>query len=126
MLEYVVVNATIIVREIMKVVQNIKEIFIASLFVVTLVLPSLIQFSHQLTEEHEYTWCTEQKAHIHEGNLHCDSCSYHFTNFIYKVTSIPELEVPPIISKTTLGSTTPLCYSLPLTSKQLRAPPIFS
>ncbi|MBC8755108.1 hypothetical protein H2O64_10525 [Kordia sp. YSTF-M3] len=110
----------------MKVVQKIKEITIASLFVVTLVLPSLIQFSHQLTEDHEYTWCKEQKAHIHEGNLHCDSCTYHFTNFIYEVTSLPKLELPPIIFKTTLGSTTPLCNYAPLTSKQLRAPPIFS
>ena len=89
-------------------------------------LPSFIQFSHQLTEEHEFRTCHEQKAHIHENNVHCDSCEYHFTNFVYVTTSIPELQVPPIISKATLGSTTPLCYYLPLTNTQLRGPPIFS
>lgn len=110
----------------MKIVSNIKEIIIATLFVVALMLPSIIQFSHQLTEDHEYTLCKEQKTHLHQDNSHCDSCTYHFTNFIYEVSSVPALELPPIISITTLGSTTPLCNHAPLTSKQLRAPPIFS
>lgn len=110
----------------MKIVHNIKEMIIASLLLVTMMLPSLIQFSHQLIEEHEYTWCTEQKAHIHEGKVHCETCSYHFTNFIYEVYKLPKLDVPPIISKTTLGSTRALCNHSPQTSKQLRAPPTFS
>jgi hypothetical protein len=110
----------------MKTVKNIKEILIASLLLVTLTLPSFIQFSHQLEEEHEYSTCHEQQEHIHESNVHCDLCNYHFTNFYFEFTSLPELQVSPIISKTTLGSTTPLCYNLPLTNKQLRAPPIFS
>lgn len=110
----------------MKKTTNIKEIVIAALLFITLTLPSCIQFSHQLVEEHEYTTCDEQKEHIHENNVHCDLCNYHFTNFYFEFTSLPELQVSPIISKTTLGSTTPLCYNLPLTNKQLRAPPIFS
>lgn len=110
----------------MKIVHNIKEIAIVSLFLITLILPPFIQFSHQLTEEHEYTVCKEQKTHIHENNVHCDTCSYHFSNFIYEATSLPNLVASPIISKTTLGSTTPLCCHLPLTSKQLRAPPTLS
>ncbi|WP_430408905.1 hypothetical protein [Kordia sp.] len=110
----------------MKIRINIKEICITSLLVITLALPSFIQFSHQVTENHDFITCHEQKVHIHENNLHCDSCEYHFTNFIYEVTKMPELQVPLIISETTLGSTTPLCYYLPLTNKQLRAPPTLS
>jgi hypothetical protein len=105
---------------------NIKEICITSLLIITLTLPSFIQFQHQLSENHDFISCHEQKAHIHENNLHCDSCEYHFSNFIYKVTTLPKLEVPPIISKATLGSTTPLCYYLPLTNKLLRGPPVLS
>ncbi|WP_298511635.1 hypothetical protein [uncultured Kordia sp.] len=110
----------------MKTVKNIKEILIASLLLVTLVLPSYIQFSHQLEEDHAYITCHEQEDHVHENNVHCDLCNYHFTNFYFEFTSYPELEVSPIISKSTLGSTTPLCYYLPLTNTQLRAPPVFS
>ncbi|MFK7747746.1 MAG: hypothetical protein AB8B65_05115 [Kordia sp.] len=110
----------------MKTVINIKEIIIATALLVTLMLPSYIQFSHQLEEEHVYITCHEQEEHIHENNVHCDLCDYHFTNFYFEYTSYPELQVTPIISKTTLGSTTPLCYNLPLTNKQLRAPPIYS
>ncbi|WP_046755769.1 hypothetical protein [Kordia jejudonensis] len=110
----------------MNTVTKIKEISLAALLLITLALPSCIQFSHQLEEEHEYTLCHEQAAHIHEVNLHCDLCSFHFSSFTYEFTSYPALDVPPIISKTTLGVVTPLCYHSPLTSKKLRAPPIFS
>ncbi|WP_298420416.1 hypothetical protein [uncultured Kordia sp.] len=110
----------------MKIIINIKEICIASLLVITLALPSFIQFSHQLLENHDIITCHEQKAHIHENNLHCDSCDYHFSNFIYEAIDLPELQVPPIISETTLGSTTQLCYDLPRTNTQLRAPPTLS
>ena len=110
----------------MKISFNIKEICITTVLIITLVLPSFIQFSHQLTENHEFNSCKEQKAHIHENNVHCDSCEYHFTNFVYVVTSVPQLEVIPIISRNTLGSTTPLCYYLPLTNKKLRGPPLYS
>ena len=82
----------------MKIGINIKEICITSLLIITLTLPSFIQFQHQLSENHDFISCHEQKAHIHENNLHCDSCEYHFSNFIYKVTTLPKLEVPPIIS----------------------------
>jgi hypothetical protein len=110
----------------MKIVFNIKEIFITSLLIITLALPSFIQFSHQLSESHDFSLCEEQKAHIHENNVHCDACVYHFSNFIYKVIGVTELIAPPIFSKNTLGSTTPLCNYAPLTNKLLRGPPSFS
>ncbi|EDP96031.1 hypothetical protein U8527_14070 [Kordia algicida OT-1] len=110
----------------MKIVINIKEIIITSVLFITLILPSCIQFSHQLLEEHEHVVCNEQSEHVHEAIVHCDLCDFNYSNFLFVFTSYPELQVSPIISKTTLGSTTPLCYSLPLTNKQLRAPPVYS
>ena len=110
----------------MKIVTKIKEISLASLLLITLMLPSFIQFSHQLVEKHEYKLCHEQEEHIHEVNVHCDLCSYHFTSFTFEFTSYPELTAPQIISKTTLGSTTPLCYYVPLRNKLLRGPPVLS
>lgn len=110
----------------MNIVIKIKEISLAALLLITLALPSCIQFSHQLEEDHEFTLCHEQEAHIHELNFHCDLCSFHFSSYAYEFTSYSTLDVPPIISKTTLGVVTPLCYYSPLTSKKLRAPPTFS
>jgi len=110
----------------MKIVGKIKEISLASLLLLTLMLPSCIQFSHQLVEEHEYKLCHETEEHIHEVNVHCDLCCYQFTSFTFEFTSYPELIAPTIISKTTLGSTTPLCYYSPLTNELLRGPPALS
>ncbi len=110
----------------MKPVTYIKEILIASLFLVTLMLPSFIQFSHQLEEEHSYNICHEQNDHIHENNMHCDMCDYQFSNFTFDFTGHPTLIVPPIISIATIGSTAPLCYFSPRTNTQLRAPPSIS
>lgn len=110
----------------MKIAINIKEVIIALVLLITLTLPSYIQFSHQLTEEHEHIACNEQKDHVHEGTVHCDLCEFQYSNFYFEFTSYPELQVSPIILKTTLGSVTPLCYRLPLTNTQLRAPPTFS
>ncbi|WP_146169746.1 hypothetical protein [Kordia periserrulae] len=110
----------------MKTVTNIKEILIASALLLVLTLPSFIQFSHQLTEEHEFTVCHEQNDHIHENVMHCDVCDFHFTSFYFEFLSYQESIVIPIISQTTIGTTTPLCYYLPRTNTQLRAPPVFS
>lgn len=110
----------------MNIVTKIKEISIASLLLITLMLPSGIQFSHELEEDHEFTLCHEQEEHIHELNVHCDLCSFHFSSYVYNFTSYPALDVPPIISKTTLGVITPLCYQLSRSTTQLRAPPVFS
>ncbi len=110
----------------MNIVIKFKEICLAALLLITLALPSCLQFSHQLEEGHEFTLCHEQEAHIHELNLHCDLCSFHFSSYTYQFTSYPELIIPPIISKTTLGTITPLCYYSLRTNTQLRAPPMFS
>lgn len=110
----------------MEILTKIKQISLASMFLITLALPSCIQFSHQLTEEHEFALCHEQEEHIHEINVHCDLCSFHFSSYFFEFTSYPELVIPPIISKTTLGSITPLCYYTLRTNTQLRAPPMVS
>ena len=110
----------------MNIVTKIKEIAFALLFLTVMAIPSVIQFSHQLEEEHGFTLCHEQEEHIHEVNVHCDLCTYHFSSYLYEFPSYPELDVTPIISKTTLGEVTPLCYYLPLTNTQLRAPPSLS
>ncbi|AXG71598.1 hypothetical protein KORDIASMS9_03855 [Kordia sp. SMS9] len=110
----------------MKTVTYIKEILIAALLLVTLTLPSFIQFSHQLEEEHTYSICLEQNDHIHENNVHCDICDYQFSNFYFEFVGHSALTITPIISIATIGSTTPLCYYLPRTNTQLRAPPSLS
>ncbi|KAB8152213.1 hypothetical protein EZY14_014290 [Kordia sp. TARA_039_SRF] len=110
----------------MKTVTNIKEILIASALLIVLALPSCIQFSHQLEEEHEFTICLEQNDHVHENAVHCDICDFHFTSFYFEFLSYQATILTPIISQTTIGSTTPLCYYLPRTNTQLRAPPTFS
>lgn len=110
----------------MNIVTKIKDNCIALLLLTIIAIPAFIQFSHQLEEEHEFIVCHEQEDHIHEVNIHCDLCTYHFTNYFYEFPSYPELDVPPIISETILEQVTHLCYYFPLTNKQLRAPPSFS
>ncbi|WP_420573866.1 hypothetical protein [Kordia sp.] len=110
----------------MKIVINIKEVIIASVLLIALMIPSYIQFSHQLTEEHEHIACNEQEDHFHEGSVHCDLCEFQYSNFYFEFESYPELQVSPIILKTTLGSVVASCYQSPFTNRQLRAPPVHS
>ncbi|WP_157547185.1 hypothetical protein [Kordia zhangzhouensis] len=107
----------------MEIIQKIKDICLACLLLLTLATPSFIQFSHQLIEEHETRTCHEQKEHIHENNVHCDLCTYHFSNYYFEFTSLPNLLVAPIISNPAEGTIKSLCHYLPLTNKRLRAPP---
>lgn len=110
----------------MKTGTYIKEILIAALLLITLTLPSFIQFSHQLEEEHTYTICNEKNDHIHENNMHCDICDFQLSTFFYEFTGHSAITIPSIISIATIGSTTPLCYYLTRTNTQLRAPPSLS
>ncbi|MEM6720711.1 MAG: hypothetical protein AAF611_15385 [Bacteroidota bacterium] len=67
--------------------------------------------------------CHEQDDHLHEKCFNCDIFDFQLSSFIFEFRSHSETIVTPIISKITLGTTTPLCHNLTLTNTQLRAPP---
>lgn len=107
--------------------KNIKNTIVSILLLTAMMVPSCIQFFHQLEEDHSFSICLEQNDHIHENSVHCDICDFQFSTFIFEFASHPKAIVTPIISKTTIGTTMPLCYNLALINTQLRAPPtVFS
>ena len=107
----------------MNAIQKIQEICLAALLLITLAIPASIEFTHQLTEEHETRTCHEQKTHMHENSVHCDLCTFHFSSFYIEFTNFENTLVAPIISNAVRGTTKALCHYTPLTNKRLRAPP---
>jgi len=136
----------------MKTKINIPKAIIASLLLITWVLPTYLHFSHHLEdghchnhtahhtkEKHSYNFgyiaCQKDHHHNHavsdekqdqltEYNVRCAVCDYQFSSFIYEFEIHPETIVTPIISKITHGVITSLCYSSSITNTQLRAPPM--
>ncbi|MEM6686664.1 MAG: hypothetical protein AAF617_12855 [Bacteroidota bacterium] len=110
----------------MKTEFNIQKIIIASLLFVAWTLPSYVQFSHVLEEDHSFTICHEHHDHLHEYSMHCDMCDYQFSSFTFEFENYPETIISPIISQISQGAIASLCYYSLLINTQLRAPPVLA
>ncbi len=105
--------------------QSLGKTIFALLFVIVLWLPASVQFFH-LFEDHQHFSCTETSTHFHKATSKCEIASFHLKSFHYQFTNY--LDVAILVIPVSVSST---YYSLELipfkpTSKQLRAPPIFS
>ena len=67
---------------------------------ILIILPSIVNFTHHIFEEHEV--CTEAKIHFHQNEIDCSTCfvlnntenSYtSYTEFNYKLVLIDELVI---------------------------------
>jgi len=71
---------------------NIVKNFTATIFVFALLLPTAVQIAHAF-ESHEHKTCTELSTHIHEKQLDCSICDFHFSNFNFTLHKYSEFAV---------------------------------
>jgi len=98
---------------------------VAVLFLLAIILPSAIQFSHMM-EGHEGIACNDQSNHIHKSEKSCETCAFKLTSLSYAIVKYPDL-LSAQISVRVSTSFTPIQFNRStFTNKQLRAPPVFS
>ena len=88
-------------------------------------MPSLVQAGHNIFEEHEHISCNEVKTHLHEADVDCSLCDFHFSSFDYE----PELTVELLPNITILTSEDHYSSSAFNTLQHtyfLRGPPVIS
>ncbi|MDP2687155.1 MAG: hypothetical protein Q8O62_08030 [Aequorivita sp.] len=104
--------------------KNIIKIFSAAIFAFALLLPTTVQFAHAF-ESHEHKTCTELSTHIHEKQLDCSICDFHFSIFNFTPNELPEFAVLHSFKKAQTVYLLPE-FKLNSTHYLLRGPPFFS
>ncbi len=61
----------------------------ATIFSLALLFPIFLQFSHTL-EGHDHATCADFSTHIHEKQLDCSICDFHFSIFNFSPAPLPE------------------------------------
>ena len=64
----------------------------ATIFSLSLLFPSFIQFAHTF-DDHKHELCTDISTHIHQQELDCSICDFHFSTFNFTPQQYPELAV---------------------------------
>lgn len=95
---------------------------IASLLLMSLLLPTVFQFV-SVFEDHEHVVCSEQQVHVHKSIVDCEICSFHFTPLNYNLAQHKSFEVLLISETTQENFTSLLFHSFTTTNIKLRGPP---
>ena len=104
--------------------QFVKNI-IASFLLMSLLFPTAFKFV-SIFDKHEHILCSEQQVHVHESNVKCEICSFHFTSSNYNLVQQNELEGLTISEKKLERNGSFLHHSFTITNIQLRGPPVLS
>ncbi len=104
--------------------KEIVKVFSAAIFALALLLPTVVKFAHTF-EGHEHKTCTETSTHIHQKQLDCSICDFHFSLFDFKAQELPEFAVLDGFQKTETVYILPE-FRLNSTHYFLRGPPLFS
>ncbi len=72
--------------------KEIIRILFATIFSFALLFPIAVKFAHQL-EGHQHKACTEFSTHIHQKQLDCSICDFHFSIFNFTLHDLPEFAV---------------------------------
>ena len=104
--------------------KEIVKVFSAAIFALALLLPTVVKFAHTF-EGHEHKTCTETSTHIHQKQLDCSICDFHFSNFNFILQELPEFVVLHGFQKTETVYLFPE-FKLSATHYFLRGPPLFS
>ena len=104
--------------------KQIVKVFSAAIFAVALLLPTAVKFAHTF-EGHEHKPCTELSTHIHQKQLDCSICDFHFSIFNFTPQEFPEFAVLHSFQKTETVYLLPE-FKLNSTHYFLRGPPLFS
>lgn len=96
--------------------------FIALLLTFALMLPVVIQFSHNY-ESHQHTVCNnEQSTHYHKAAPDCSTCDFHIQSFNFDIISYTEI-VEIYNTKEVKNNFNALVHSIKINTLQLRGPP---
>tara|TARA_R100000353_G_scaffold176127_1_gene149638 strand:+ start:135065 stop:135394 length:330 start_codon:yes stop_codon:yes gene_type:complete len=103
---------------------NITQALIATVFCLALLLPSAVDFAH-IFESHEHKTCTDLSTHLHEKQLDCSICDFHFSVFNFEPIAVTEFAVLNGFKKVETTYYFPKLSS-PATHFYLRGPPLLS
>ena len=104
--------------------KNIVKNFSIAIFVFALLLPTTVQFAHAF-EGHEHKPCIELSTHLHQKQLDCSICDFHYSIFTFTLIEVPEFDILPGFES---APTVYLFQASELNSTHyfLRGPPLFS
>lgn len=77
---------------------HIGQSALAIIFTFLIFFPIGIQASHALNN-HQHEICTEYESHLHQTQLDCNICDFHFSTFNFKPASLPVVIVEVQIEK---------------------------
>jgi hypothetical protein len=104
--------------------KDILQILAATIFSVALLLPTAVSFAHSF-DGHEHKACTDLSTHLHEKQLDCSICDFHFSIFNFTPQQLPEFVVFHIFESVETEYLLPE-FSLNSSHYFLRGPPLFS
>ncbi len=104
--------------------KEIFKIISAAIFSLVLLLPTAVNFAHSF-EGHEHKACTDLSTHLHEKQLDCSICDFHFSFFDFTPQQHSEFLAKEEIQKAETFYLLP-DFSLNTTHYYLRGPPLFS
>jgi hypothetical protein len=71
---------------------TLTQVLVAAIFSLALLLPTAVQFAHTF-EGHEHKACTDISTHLHEKQLDCSICDFHFSIFTFIPLESPDFTV---------------------------------
>lgn len=103
---------------------HINQRLLAAVFIALLVFPIGMKASH-VFNTHEHVVCHELESHLHQSQLECSICDFHFSTFSF--TPAPfflifdkiDLDNPVVIFKNELSNTLSIHFFL-------RGPPLLT
>ena len=72
--------------------KNIIQLLAATIFSLALLLPTAVKFAH-IFEGHEHRACTDLSTHLHENQLECSICDFHFSIFNFTPQQFSEFSI---------------------------------
>ena len=104
--------------------KEIFKIISVAIFSLALLLPTAVKVAHTF-EGHEHKACTDLSTHLHEKQLDCSICDFHFSIFDFTPQQQPEFLVEEFFKKTENLYLLSDFHSN-FTHYYLRGPPFFS
>lgn len=104
-----------------------KEIFkfvYAAIFSLAVLFPSAIKFAHTF-ENHKHEVCEDVTTHLHQKQLDCSICDFHFSIYNFTPLQLAEITVLQSFQKTESVYLFPE-FKLNSSYYLLRGPPLLS
>ncbi|MDN3723990.1 hypothetical protein QRD02_06320 [Aequorivita sp. SDUM287046] len=104
--------------------KEILRIISVAIFSAALLLPTAVKLAHSF-EGHQHETCTDISVHIHEKQLECSICDFHFSIFNFTPAQQPDFKVFHSFQNSSTDYVFAYYHSNP-NIYFLRGPPLFS